>query len=267
MGGWRGENAEAALRDTRGQRRFSPSVRCEATVNEHLSYGSTDVKRRSATRSVVVILLAGAVIGVGVRELLPWLFSSAIYDSTTPHLPSDASIRNTFQAHQSAINELREMISSEPGLREVGRDCLAGCSQHDPRPTTFTRQRDGSWIMVDSAGNLAAGSSPAGYRTADVLRRIGLSPDRFAKYCDMIQTLGAQRLDRTASPSNEQVIELFLGLRGFVASGESKSVVSFPKGLPSGSIVVDDTDGPSARTKGQWYTPLADGWFIKIDRW
>lgn len=192
---------------------------------------------------LAIVLLALA--GVAVLVLL-WATSS------TTTVPKDQAVRDLFQKRRAVFHELRDMIMSEPSLRGVGEDYIAMGGQGKELPYWH---QDGQWITDPTRGQSQKSSD-------EILSSNRVPPDRYAKYLRLLADVKGDRLEWD---DREGSVSILLGASGIAPSGQAKSVVFFPNGVPSGYVVVGNTD--TQTRKGDYCSPLDDQWYIELRCW
>jgi hypothetical protein len=173
-----------------------------------------------------------------------------------PSLPADREVRHRFRTQLATFEKLRDMMMSEPTLRGAGPGYLCG-GKGTPRAYLLT-------------GNEWWTGSPDDTRRernqAETLASVGLSADRYSEYLKLLQAVHGQSVQGDEISSQHNVIVVTLSSLGLAVSGQSKSVEYSPEGIPGHCSVVEDTDVPT-ELKGNWYSPLGNGWYIHRYRW
>jgi hypothetical protein len=203
----------------------------------------TEHARRTPRFWLIVVLLALAVLAG-----LAILWTS--WSTTT--ISGDDAVRSLFQKRRAVFYELRDMIMSEPNLRGVGEDYIAMGGQGKELP--YWRQ-DGQWITDPTRGQSQKSSD-------EILSSNKVPPDRYAKYLRLLADVKGDRLERD---DREGSVSILLGASGIAPSGQAKSVVFFPNGVPSGYTAVMHTDAQTS--KGKYCSSLGDGWYIELRCW
>lgn len=206
---------------------------------------------RSGKLGIALLVGAGCIAGLAVLYYLSLVQRS--YPGRT-----DEAIRMWFSQHRSVFGELRDQIISEHSLRGVGTEylcCLNDAGVHGG--ATEYRLRGGLWRPDSGAKALGL---------TELLRRVGLPSDRYDRYQDLLRQAGAERLVWLDHPSDAHAVQVVLYMEGLVPSGQGKSIVWFPKDIPSHYQVVSNTDSVTGN-KGEWYASLGEGWYILHERW
>jgi len=177
-------------------------------------------------------------------------------------VPRDARLREQFTMHKAAFVRMRDMIVAEPLLAAVGPDWLGG--RTPPNSSSLAQsdsRQDEGWSTERPDHRQRVVS------TAEALASVGLSSDRYQEYLRLLGIAGAKCLEWDWMPWQEpQAVRVIIASVGLVPRGQTKSLEYFPNGIPRWYVVVDDTDtgqGP----KGDWYSPLGDGWYIRRYCW
>ena len=172
-------------------------------------------------------------------------------------LPGDAILRRQFDERREAFDQLRDTITSEPTLRGVGPGYLRARLASGRSVSYWLVQRE--WQTNDPTGST---TTPT-YETA--LKSVGLSPQRHDMYARLLRIVDGRRVEWARSGRPDESVSVSLGAEGIVPSGQSKSIVFFPLGIPDHFRLVADTDDYAQ--KGDYYVSLEGGWYIHRQCW
>jgi hypothetical protein len=177
-------------------------------------------------------------------------------------VPNDDQLRNHFTAHKAAFVKMRDMLVAEPVLVDVGPDGLIGRTPPNPNYTSLTKgysRKDGQWATKGSDHRERVVSE------AEALAAVGLSSDRYQEYLKLLGIARATSLGWIPWQESQEV-QVTISSAGLAPSGQTKSIDYFPNGIPRWYVVVDNTDAARG-PKGNWYSPLGDGWYIHRYCW
>jgi hypothetical protein len=177
-------------------------------------------------------------------------------------VPKDGQLREHFTAHKATFVKMRDMIVAESVLVGVGPDELTGRIPPNPNYTSLTKgysREDGQWSPrgSDDRGRVVS--------EAEVLAAVGLPSDRYQEYLKLLGIAGATSIIWLPWQESQEV-RVTIASAGLVPSGQTKSIDYFPNGIPRWYVVVDNTDAARG-PKGDWYSPLGDGWYIHRYCW
>jgi len=198
---------------------------------------------RAPRLRLAILLLALA--GAAALALL-WATSSR----TT--VPKDQAVRDLFQKRRAVFHQLRDMIMSEPSLRGIGPDYIAVRTAGTGIPYWH---QDGQWITDPMRGHSRESSD-------EILGANQVPGDWYAKYLRLLRDVEGDRLEWDDWSG---IVRIWLGATGIAPSGQIKSVVFFPEGVPPGYVVVGNTD--TQTRKGDYCSPLDDQWYIELRCW
>jgi hypothetical protein len=178
-------------------------------------------------------------------------------------LPSDAQMRKLFNEHRAVFAELRDMILSETNLIGISIDSLAFWPPASSRAHHFIRQ--GDEILADQYSDLEGG----GYNRDELLRKFGITAQRYDDYIGLLRKIGAYRLARPAFSSRSHPVRFMIYQHESLTSTLNKDIEFFDPKRFSGGVgehrtKVECTDDMPDHS--DWFAPLGDGWFIHFSR-
>jgi hypothetical protein len=151
-------------------------------------------------------------------------------------MPSDAEVRQVWQAHRADFEALRSMLDADRNLTVVGEDRVENCRRD---------HKDRSWACPNASG-LDVGA---------MLQAVHLSVDRYALYRKHLGAVAGHSAAR-----RDPITAVSLYASGIAPAGVVKSVVWSP--TPPAPVVAD-TDSGRAGGRVVNYAALADGWYIE----
>ncbi|MFH1747108.1 MAG: hypothetical protein ABIG44_08700 [Planctomycetota bacterium] len=189
------------------------------------------------------------------REIIEYVNGHRIRP-TTP--PSDAELRGLFEDQHAVFTKLRDMILSERVLVGVGTDFLCFQPPSSQRPQSF-------WLH----GDRYSGQEGEDLSRDELLQKIGITPERYDAYMELLKEIGAYRLTRPSLRPDLHPVCVKVYRYGNVVSSLCKAVEYFAPEHFSGGVgqyhtVVECTD--DMPDESDWYAPLGGGWFIHFSR-
>lgn len=156
---------------------------------------------------------------------------------------SDAELIQVFHAQRTEIEALRAMHRQDRGIGPIGTDNIGRWWRHG-----------GGWHL--------SGSQRRWPTRDDVLREVGLAPERDAEYRRLFAAVGVYRVYAGDPERDGYDTELCLTRRGNVVRAVLKSFVFAPGDAPPNALVPRPGDPDTER-----FTRLGDGWYLRyLDR-
>jgi len=127
--------------------------------------------------------------------------------------PSPAALKQQFEAHRTEFVRLRDTITQDRHSRSyftVGTDLIGD----------YWRDRN-EWSM-DGAADGPRDPSPRSLQ--EVLKRVGMSPARYAKYLRSLHAAGATRVTALAAHGEPDEVDFLIFASGIVPAGCSTEI-------------------------------------------